>query len=192
MEPSIGEAARRFSKHAVRFALQNLERLGELLGGSADELPAGRAQVEVTQSKGSEAIPTSVEMEVGIEETVTEVQAGSAIAKDFLESDAIQTCFRTVMTEAFKQDPDLDAFAFRVQPGSPSSPAPRDGARMAFAVEMELPRIATYHMQMEMYFWTYSNADVSVYVFGDQKDIAQELVSAVLKAAETKLTEAGD
>ena len=166
--------------------LSALANVGGIFGSDEDELPAGRAQIEFENGQSEGLIPNGIEVEVEIEETVSEVEGAWKLIKDLFESDETQACMLAVFNTSFSElaaDGDIEV---QVAAAEASSQAPNNGATMAFDIHMDISGIEL-DMAMEMYLWPYGNAKVSVSFMGAPEDLNGDVTGPTLDAVVEKL-----
>lgn len=188
------EFDRAFEDEPACAELNALDNLGGITGSGDDgDPPAGRAQIELSQPTAAQEIPTSVDVEIEIERTVSEISGSWGLAKDVIESPETQECMIAAMNAAFSSGEDMPAGAdFEVSARSPSATAPNDGATMSFQVNMVVVGIE-FDMAFEFYMFPYGNAGVTVGFVGESAAIDAALTKDVLAAVIDKLeaTETG-
>lgn len=173
-------------------SLAALGDLGGIFGGSgeADGAPAGRAQVELQRPGAGGFLPVSLEVEVEIEQTVTEVQSGSQLAKGLLESDQTKNCIARVVNTMMKDQLAASGLQMTLEPRPSARPAPHDGATMGFLMSIRLPGVIALDAVMDMYFWSYGNGSVNALMFGPKEDMTPALIADLLKAVDEKVIKA--
>lgn len=172
--------------------LTDLVGLGEVFdGGEADESVLGRAQVEFQRPVGATTLPSNVEVEVEISETVADAQGGWNIARAFLQSDETGACLATLMGRAIEEEAD-GLFTVKLESMAPLAPAPQDGAAVAFRMEIELAGVLSIDAVMGVYMWPYSNAAIQVTILGAEDELDAEAFAAILEAVDASVTAAGD
>ena len=164
-----------------------LANLGGLFGGSSDdELPAGRAQIKFENAQSEGLLPNGVEVKVEIDETVAEATGGWEIVRNVLESEDFDACMLAVFNQSFGEMAEEGDFKIEVESADASSPAPNNGATMAFDLYMEISGISL-DLAMGMYFWPYGNAEVTVSFTGSQDSLNSDLTGPTLDAVVDKL-----
>src|SRR5690606_27786837 len=85
--------------------LENLSTLGSLFGDAEEEEaePVGRAQRAIERQDADAFIPTSVEVEVEVEETAAGSRAQFQLVKELLESDETANCLIVVLNRQFAE-----------------------------------------------------------------------------------------
>jgi hypothetical protein len=172
-------------------SLASLEGLGGIFGEDEDDAPVGWAQIELErQSSGAAFIPVSLEAEIEIERTVSDVQSGWQLAKGLLESDQTKNCIARVINTQFREEVAQSGLQMTFQPRPSSAPAPHDGATMAFTMSISLPGVVSFEANMEMHMWPYGNGGVSVLMLGPKDELTPALVADLLKAVDNKVIQA--
>ena len=170
--------------------LSGLANLGGIFGGGEDDEPAGRAQIEFENAMTESLLPSSIEVEVEIEETVAEVEGAWTLVKDLMESDETEACmlavFDTMFGELAEQDIEVEVMAAEA-----SSDAPNNGATMAFDIHMDISGIEL-DMAMEIYFWPYGNAALTVSFLGTPDTLDADTTGPTLDAVAEKLKAASE
>lgn len=164
---------------------------GWMDGPGDDSPPAGRAQIELSRTVQGAILPTSVEVEVEIAETVAEMQAGWPIARTILTSEETKRCFEDMFSLAFAQEESTGQFTVEMSALEPLGSAPHDGVSLAFAMKMSMNRVELLDARMEMYMWPYSNAGITVLFFSESKGLTSDLVGDALSAVDGKVVAAG-
>ena len=171
--------------------LSGLASLGGIFGGDEEELPAGRAQVEFENAGSGGFIPSNIEVEVEIEETVAEVQGAWGLVKELLESSDTEACMLAVFNEVFSDIGDAGEIEIEVTGRDASSPAPNDGASLAFDMAMNISGIEL-DLAMEIYFWPYGNAKVTTTFMGEGDTLGSDITGPTLDAVVEKLEAAAE
>jgi hypothetical protein len=166
-----------------------LANVGGIFGSDEEELPAGRAKIEFENAQSEGLLPDSVEVEVEIEETVSEVEGAWDLVKEIFESDETEACMLAVFNEAFGEAAQGGDLEIEVAARDASSTAPNNGASMAFDINMDLAGIEL-DLSMEMYLWPYGNAKVTVQFMGSQESLNSDLTGPTLDAIVDKLDSA--
>lgn len=169
--------------------LNNLATLQDIFGGSDAGEPAGRAQIEFEQASSDQLLPTSLEVEVEVADTVSEVQGSWALVRELFESDETAACFVAVFNGLFTEQLGESGIELDVESVEGSAVAPQDGATLAFQIDMSLAGIEL-DLMMQMYFWPYGNASAQAFFFGPTEVVDTELVGTVLEIIENKLSAA--
>jgi hypothetical protein len=160
--------------------------------GEKEEPSLAAGSVEFERASADTLIPTSVEVEVAIEETRSEVEGSWGIVKEVLESDGTAACFEEVINSAFTSSLEEQGAPTGIEATvttvSPSAEAPQDGAAMAFTLDMSVLGIEIDAL-MEFYFWPYGNAAVTTMVFGESAGISGEEIGDILAAVDSRLVE---
>jgi hypothetical protein len=167
-------------------ALSGLASLEGLLGDDDDDKPAGRANVELERTAANALLPTSVEVEVEVQENAREVQGSWGLVKQIIGGDDTANCMVAALNKMFKEEAGFQAVVTR---GKASAEAPQDGATMAFNIKLSVVG-QTLDMAMEMYFWPYANAEAQVMFSGPSGALNGNLVQGVLTRVNNKLVEA--
>ena len=172
--------------------LQNLATLQDVFGGGDEgDAPVGRAQVEFENQDPDALIPTSIEVEIEIDESAAASRGEFTLVKELFESEETSNCIISVLNNQFAESGPAGV-EIEVKAGSGSASPPEDGARMAFDIDMSIAGIELA-MAMQMYFWPYGNANVQVLFLGTNETLTSDLVGDVLEATDEKLkTAAGD
>lgn len=168
--------------------------LGGLFGGAGeddDAPPAGRAQVEFSRTVQGGILPTTVEVETEITETVAETQAGWSIARSILTSDETKRCFEDLFAMAFAEEGESSQFGVEMSSLEPLATAPHDGVSLAFGMKMSSNGVQLLDARFEMHMWPYSNAGISVVIFSETEAATSEFVSQVLSTVDSKVEAAG-
>ena len=166
--------------------LENLATLESVFGGEDnDEPPVGQAQIEFENQDPDSLIPTSIEVEIEIDESAAGSRAAFTIVKDLFESDDTSNCIISVLNSQFAETGPA-GLTIEVRKGSGSESSPQGGAHMAFEIDMSIAGIEL-EMAMQMYFWPYGNATVQVLFLGTNETLSGNLVGGVLKAVDDNL-----
>lgn len=177
---------------ATLAALDGLDGLGAFFGdGDEEELPAGRANIEMEHPTPDSNLPTTVELSVEIEETVGEILGGWGLAQELMSSDDFAECMLAVMPKSFAESDMPEGMTVDVSLRELSAPAPNDGVTMGFDLDMAVGAIEL-NMAMEMYMWPYGNAGVMAMFIGDQVNLDTDLIGSTLSAFEQQLADAAD
>ena len=166
-----------------------LAGLGGLFGSSDDEMPAGRANVEMVWSSPDAQLPSNAEFEVEIEETVAEVQGSWKLVKELIGSEDFEGCMLAVFPKAFAEEDMPEGVTVDVSTRAPSAQAPNNGATMAYDIAMDLGAFQ-FDMGMEMYLWPVGNAAVTAMFVGEQDSVGADLIEPTLAAFHRKLRDA--
>lgn len=166
-----------------------LAGMGGFFGDSGEEVPAGRANVEMTSMSPDALVPSQAEFEVEIEETVAEVQGGWKLVRELMGSDDFDQCMLAVMTKAFAAEDMPEGASVDITSRNPSSQAPNNGVTMAYDINMDLGAIQL-DMALELYMWPYGNAKVMALFVGDQDALSADLTDSALATFEQKLSDA--
>ena len=167
--------------------LQNLTTLKSLFGGedTEEKAPIGQAQVEFEKQDASSLIPTSVDLEVKIDESASGSSAQFTIVKNLFESADTSNCLITVLNNQFKESGPAGV-EIQVKKGTGSATTPEDGARMAFDIDMSVAGV-DLQLAMQLYFWPYGNANVQAMFLGTNDTLTSDLVGGVLKTVDDNL-----
>lgn len=166
--------------------LKNLSTLSDVLGKGSDstDQPAGHGEIEFEQSDPSALLPTSANVDIKIEKTAAEVQGSWKLVKGIFQAKETSDCFVAVFNNVFK---DLGTGVdVKVSSVSASSTPPQDGASLAFALKLTIATVEL-DMRMEMYFWPYGNAKVSLLFLGTADNVNKELTTKVTSVVDQKL-----
>jgi hypothetical protein len=166
--------------------LQNLATLESVFGGNDDDdEPLGRAQREFEHQDAAALLPTSVEVKVEINESAGGSNAAFALAKDLFESNQTSNCLISVLNNQFSETgpPGVE---IEVKKGEGTAPAPQNGARMAFDIDMSVSGLEL-GMAMQMYIWPYENSEIQVLFLGTKQTLTRALVGNVLKTVDEKV-----
>jgi hypothetical protein len=167
--------------------LSALSNIGGIFGSGDDEdLPAGRAKVEFEKAVADALLPNGIEVEVEIEETVSEVEGAWNLVKNLFESDETRTCMLAVFNQVFGELAAGDEIKIDVAAAEASSEAPNNGATMAFDIHMDISGIEL-DLAMEMYLWPYGNAKVTVQFMGSPDTLDSDVTGPTLDAVVEKL-----
>jgi hypothetical protein len=166
-------------------ALEDLAALQNVFGSEEEEEPAGRAQVKFEQQDPDAFIPTSVEVEIEVDESAAGSRAEFALVKGLFESDETSRCLISALNNQFAQS-GQSGLEIEVTEGSSSASAPQDGARTAFDVRLSFAGI-DLDMAMQIYFWAYGNANVQALFVGTRDTLNADLVRGVLEAVDENL-----
>ena len=167
-----------------------LAGIGGLFGNSDDEeVPAGRANVQMLSAPPDAALPNEAEFEVEIEETVAEVQGGWNIVKELIGGEDFEDCMLAVMPKAFSEEDLPDEASIEITSREPSAQAPNDGVTMSFDISVDLGAVQ-FDMAVEMYMWPYGNAKATAMFVGDQDALNADLIGPSLTAFEQHLSDA--
>lgn len=166
-----------------------LAGLGGLFGSSDDEIPAGRANVEMVWSSPDAQLPSNAEFEVEIEETVAEVQGSWTLVKELIGSEDFEGCMLAVFPKALAEEDLPEGATVDVSTRAPSAQAPNNGATIAYDIGMDLGALQ-FDMAMEMYMWPVGNAAVTAMFVGGQDSVDAELTEPTLAAFEQRLRDA--
>jgi hypothetical protein len=172
--------------------LSALSNVGGIFGGSDEgEPPAGHAQVEFENAQAEGLVPDSIEIEIEIEPTVSDVQGAWSLVKDLFGSSQTQDCMLALFDEVFGELGADDEIMIEVTAAQASSAAPNDGATMAFDIHMDISGIEL-DLAMEMYIWPYGNAKVTVTFMGTPDSLDAGVTGPTLDAVVEKLKAAAD
>ena len=166
--------------------LSTLANIGGIFGSDDDEQPAGHAQVEFENARAESLIPATIEVEVEIEETVSEVEDAWGLVKGLLESDQTEACMLAVFDEAFGEIASGGDIDIEVAAAQASSPAPNNGATMAFDIHMMISGVEL-DMAIEMYLWPYANAKITATFMGTPESLNSEVTGPTLDALVKRL-----
>ncbi|HEU0074509.1 MAG TPA: hypothetical protein VFS30_10895 [Dehalococcoidia bacterium] len=167
--------------------LSALANVGGIFGsGDDDDLPAGRAKVEFEKAQADALLPNGIEVEVEIEETVSEVEGAWTLIKNLFESDETQTCMLAVFNQVFGELAADGDIKVDVAAAEASSEAPNNGATLAFDIHMDISGIEL-DMALEMYLWPYGNAKVTVQFMGTPDTLDSDVTGPALDAVVEKL-----
>jgi hypothetical protein len=185
------QAARNEAACSTFNDLAALSKAGGIFGGGDDSQPAGRAQVKHEGGAAGQILPTSIEMEVEISPTVSEVQGPWQTVKAIVESDDFKSCMSQVVSRLFQSETAGTGIemTFAPRPSSSASPPP-DGATMAFEMMVRVPPVVNISAVMEMYMWPYANAGVTLIVLGPAEQVTAGIVGELLESAEGKVVQA--
>ena len=171
-------------------SLSALAGIGGLFGSSdEEEVPAGRANVQMVSAKPGAALPTEAEFEVEIEETVAEVQGGWNLVKELIGGEDFEDCMLAVMPKAFSEEDLPEGASIEITSRRPSAQAPNDGVTMSFDISMDLD-VVQFDMAVEMYMWPYGNAKATATFVGDQNALDADMIGPSLVAFEQNLNDA--
>ncbi len=170
--------------------LENLTTLESVFGGSdtPDEEPIGQAQIEFDQQDPEALIPTSVDVEIKVDQSAGGSKAQFAIVKSLFESEETSNCLITVLNSQFAET-GPSGLTIEVKKGTGAATTPEDGARMAFDIDMSVAGL-NLQMAMQLYFWPYGNANVQAMFLGTAESLNADLVGGVLKTVDNNLQEA--
>ena len=167
-------------------SLQNLATLENVFGGSnQDTPPVGQAQVAFENQDPNALIPTSVDVEIDVDQSAAGSKAQFTIVKNLFESDDTSNCLISVLNKQFA-DSGPAGVQIEVKKGTSAAGAPEDGARMAFDVSLSFAG-TSIDMGMQMYFWPYGNATVKALFLGTKDTLTADLVGTVLQATDKNL-----
>jgi len=174
------------NEHAECAGLSGLTKIGGAFGDNTNEAPAGRAQVEFdNQLQGD--IPSSIEVQIEIQDTVAEVQDGWGIAKQLMEGDAFKSCMLAIIPQAIAAQ--TEGMQVEISSRENSATPPENGFSIAF--DMQITVAGTeIAMAMEMYMWPYANASTTVTVLGSPDSFDAISVASALHTVERKLADA--
>lgn len=171
-------------------SLEDLATLQGVFGGGEEAEPVGRAQVEFENQDPDALIPTSVEVEVEIEESAGGSRAQFDVVRELFESDETSACLIAVLNAQFSEGGPA-GLEIEVSEGSGSADPPQDGARIAFDLEMSFLG-EELELAMELYFWPYGNASVQAQFLGSSDaldDIVGDMLEIVDENLQTAATE---
>ena len=172
--------------------ITDLAALGDIMGGDDDEdLPLGRAKVEFERDAGPMDIPSSVEVEIEIEETVADIQGGWGIARSILGSEDTSECFRALMGAVLAEESD-GLFEVSLESIDPPADPPGDGVALAFRMEIEISGLAAFEAVMGLYMWPYSNAGIQVMIIGSEEELEPDDFAAILDSVDSMVRAAGE
>jgi hypothetical protein len=166
--------------------LSGLASLEGLFGDDEDDKPSGRANIELERAAANAILPTTVEIEVEIQENAREVQGSWALVKQIIGGDETANCMVAALNKMFSQQAGFQAVVTR---GKASVPAPQDGATMSFNIKLSVVG-QSFDMAMEMYFWPYANAEARVMFSGPGGALNAAMVGDVLTKVNDRLVAA--
>jgi hypothetical protein len=172
--------------------IADLAALGGVMGDDdAEELPLARAKVEFQRNAGPLDMPSSVEVEIEIEETVGDIQGGWGIISSILGADETRECFAALMSAVMVEESD-GLFEVSLESIDPPAEAPGNGVALAFRMEIEINGLATLEAVMGLYMWPYSNAGVQVMILGSEDDLEADDFAAILDSVDKTVRAAAE
>lgn len=176
----------------ARFA--DLATSGSLFGEVGDDRqPAGSASVELENALFEGFFPLNLEMDVSIMPTAAEVDRDWAVVQELMADGGMQTCLARVFETAFSdfdQEGDVPGgFEAKASEARPSAAPPHQGVALAFDLDLAFFGFDA-DMVIEMYFWPYGNAEVSVLVFGSPEALASGVSGDALAVLDARLAAA--
>jgi hypothetical protein len=156
-------------------------------GGDDDHAPAGRAQVEFSRTTRGSMLPTSVEIEVEIAETVAETQTAWAVVRPLLTSEDTRECFRDLFVAAFAEGDPTGQLKVEMSDDEPLAASPQNGFAIAFGMKVFLGRTELLAGHFEMHFWPYSNAAVTVMIFTGSESLTPAIAAEILRVIDQKV-----
>ena len=173
--------------------ISDLAALGNIMGAdddSSEDEPVGHAKTEFQRPAGPLDIPSSVEVEIEIEETVADIQGGWGIVRSILGSDDTSECFAALMSTVMARESE-GLFEVTLDAIDPPAAAPHDGVALAFRMEIEVTGI-TLEAVMGLYMWPYSNAGIQVMIIGSEEDLGPDAFKDILAAVDASVRAAGE
>lgn len=169
--------------------------IGQLPGFDAtdeDDLPYARAQVEFKRpGRGLIALASTVGVGVEVEETAVGVQETWSIVKPLFESDEFGRCMTKLIEKTAAPSNSRTPTSVTVVPKEGSATPPNGGAVFAFDFSVHVS-VVKVDASMEMYFWPYSNAQVTVTFSSARGDLSTEDIEATLRAVDDAVRSAQD
>ncbi len=169
--------------------LNAIADLGGIFGGGddEDELPAGRAQIEFEDARTVAQVTPTIEVEIEIEETVSEVEGSWGLVKGVFESDGFEGCMLAAFDVAMGGfAPPGSGVEITTAIGEATTSTPNNGTSMAFGINMVLLD-QELDMAMEMHMWPYGNAAVTVSFLGTPETVGVGITEPTLDAVVAKL-----
>jgi hypothetical protein len=168
-----------------------LEGLETLFGDDGDDAPpVGRAQRELSRVEESMLLPTSVQVEIEIFQTVAEVQGSWNLVRGLMEGDTFQECMRAMFaiafTQGFTEDGGPQGVSVDVRPRETAAPV-ENGMAIAYDIAADLAGLEVA-LAMEMHMWPRGNAGVSVMFFATQDAFDTALVASAVRRVDGKLS----
>ena len=164
--------------------IDGLEALADLLGDTTAE-PAGHADIEYERTNKNSLVPTDIDLEVGVLNTVEEVDKDWKVVKPLFDSDDTRACFTALMDKEMEEIRSEGA-KIQVTLTAATSPAPQNGTALSFDIAMTISG-QSFDLKTEMYFWTYGNAEVSAMFSGLKANVLNGVTGPVLRSFDQKL-----
>lgn len=157
-----------------------------------DTPPVAQAQVQLSRpGRGLVALPSSVEVGLEVAATAVEVQGTWGIVKTLFESDDWPRCFAKAVERQTAAAGTTGGVKISIEPKPPSATPPRDGVAFAVDVSMQAS-IIKINMSLEMYFWPYSNSQVTVMFSSAHEDLSADDIDRILKVVDNAVRTADD
>jgi hypothetical protein len=173
--------------------ISDLATLGDIMGSEEDGDEAdfaGRAKIELERAVGADTVPSSVEVEVEILESVGDAQDGWGVARSILQSDDTADCIVSLMGAMMAEE--VEGVEVTLETIEPLADPPDNGAALAFAMNLAVADILSIDAVMGLYMWPYSNATIQVVVLGDKEDMTGDVVAEIIEAVDAKVRAAAD
>ena len=173
--------------------LAELSRLADLLGDGdidADDGPVGLAERTFSQLGPARTMPTEIEFEVEIASDVDDAWSGRRVVADLIGSDDFGGCIAAVIERAMVDEISAEgmdgAVGVEVTPLVIDMHLPDGGVSFGVGIEMTIGD-SSMPMVLQVHSWLRGNAEITVILTGDGRDLMQLDIPSILTMADRRL-----